>query len=45
VSRGYLREQQELVGVDAFATWPVQAAQQKVDAVSQPLDVAIAFVQ
>jgi hypothetical protein len=27
LARGHLREQQELVGVDAFATGPVQAAQ------------------
>jgi hypothetical protein len=34
-----------LVGVDAFAAAPVQAAQQQAEAVSQSLDVTIALVQ
>lgn len=42
---GHLREQQQLVGVDAFAARAVQAAQQQVDPVPVSLDVAIALVQ
>jgi hypothetical protein len=42
---GHLWEKQELVGVDAFAARPIQAAQQQVDPVPQRLVVAIAFVQ
>jgi hypothetical protein len=45
LARGHLREQQELMGVDAFAARTVQAAQQQVDSVPHPLDVAIALVQ
>jgi hypothetical protein len=45
LAHGRLSEEQELVGVNAFAARPVQAAQQQVEAVPQPLNVAIALVQ
>jgi hypothetical protein len=45
LASGRLSEEQELMGIDAFAARAVQAVQQQVDAVSQPLDVAIAPVQ
>jgi hypothetical protein len=45
LASGRLSEEQQLVGVDAFAARAVQAAQQQVEPVPQPLDVAIALVQ
>jgi hypothetical protein len=42
---GHLHKQQQLVGIEAFAARPLQAVQQQVDAVPQPLDVAITIVQ
>jgi hypothetical protein len=41
---GHLVEQQELVGIEAFAARPIQAVQQQIDPVPQSLDVAIAIV-
>jgi hypothetical protein len=45
LARSHLREQQELVGVAALAARPVQAAQQQVDPVPQPLVVTITLMQ
>jgi hypothetical protein len=45
LARGHLSEQQELVGIEAFAARPIQAAQQQIDPVPQSFDVAIALVQ
>ena len=45
LARGHLREQQQLVGVEALAARPIQAAQQQVDPVPHRLVVAIALVQ
>jgi len=45
LARGQLREQQGLLGVEAFATRPVPAAQQQVDPVPQRLVVTPVLVQ
>ena len=41
--RGHLGEEQELVGIEAFAARPVQAPQQQVEPVPQRLVVAVAL--
>jgi hypothetical protein len=45
LARGHLHKQQQLVGIEAFATRSIQAPQQQIDAVPEPLDVAITLVQ
>jgi hypothetical protein len=41
----HLYEQQELVGIEAFAARPIQAPQQQIDPLLQPLNVTITIVQ
>jgi hypothetical protein len=45
LARGHLREEQKLVGVQAFAARPVQATQQEVESVPHRLNVAVTLVQ
>jgi hypothetical protein len=44
LARGHLREQQQLVGVEALAAPPIQAAQQQVDPVPHCLFVTHVLV-